>query len=65
MVNILAWCDVRKKFGITTDTNIATMINIHINKYHVIKFRGVESGLYIYNAENTLRNITHLWDIHS
>ena len=56
MVNILAWCDVRKKFRITTDTNIETTINVHINKNHIIKFREVESGLYIYNTENTLRN---------
>ena len=29
---------------------------MHINKDHVIKFREVKSGLYIYNAKNTLRN---------
>ena len=56
MVNILAWCDVRRKFRITTDTNAEAAINVHISKNHTIKFKEVESGLYIYNTEDTTKD---------
>ena len=56
MVNILAWCDVRRKFRITTDTNAEAAINVHISKNHTIKFKEVESGLYIYNMEDTTKD---------
>ena len=56
MVNILAWCDVRRKFRITTDTDAEAAINVHISKNHTIKFKEVESGLYIYNMEDTTKD---------
>ena len=47
MVNILAWSDVRKKFGITTDTSLEPAIKVHLGNGEHIKFKEFRSGLYL------------------
>ena len=46
-LNILAWSDVRKVFRITSDTLINNSIFVHVAKDKVMKFKEVQSGLYM------------------
>ena len=46
IVNILLFSEVRKKFRITMDTNIESTINVYLKEEKVIRFKGVELGLY-------------------
>ena len=56
MVNILTWCNIRKKFRITVETNIERTINIHVKKDKIVKLKEIESGLYICYAKDPQKN---------
>ena len=47
MLNILAWCDLRKRFRITVDTEQGAYIVVHMGNDKKIYFEEVESGLYL------------------
>ena len=47
MVNILAWCDVRKKYRITADTEVEPDIKVHMNNGKIMSFKELSSGLYL------------------
>ncbi len=51
MLNILAWCDVRKKFCITVDSDEVAYIKIHLSLMKVIYFEEVLSSLYIFKQQ--------------
>lgn len=59
MMNILAWCDVRRKFRITTDTDISDEINVHISANEIMVFKEVASGLYMLNNHNINSPVTN------
>ena len=42
---------MRKKFRITTDTDVDNSINVHLSKTGIMKFLGIVSGLYIWRPE--------------
>ena len=51
MLNILAWCDVQKKFRITVDTDKGAYIKVHLSDTKVMYFEEVESGLYMFKRQ--------------
>ena len=57
-LNILAWRDVRKRFRITADTACANEITVHLDGGRKMKFKEVESALYLYrlNKESSNKN---------
>lgn len=42
--------EVHKKFRITTDTNIATAMNVYLHNGSIMIFTEITSGLYIFRA---------------
>ena len=64
MVNILAFSDIRKKFRITMDTNVKSTMNVHLGEGIVMKFKEVESGLYLCSNDNksNIKNSIHWMD---
>ena len=48
MVNILAFCDVAKKYCITTDTSKGKFMLVHLAGGRKMKFEEVTSGLYLF-----------------
>ena len=52
MLNILALCDVKKKFRVTMDTNVDNVIHVHLPGGGTLKFEEVKSGLYLLRSIN-------------
>ncbi len=48
MLNKLAWCELRKPFHITVDTDEGAFIVVQLTKTKRIYFEEVESGLYLF-----------------
>ena len=42
---------MRKKFRITSDTDVDNSINVHLSKTKIMKFLEIASGLYIWRPE--------------
>ena len=40
--------DVRKHFRVTMDTDVEASLDVHMKNGQILKFREVESGLYIF-----------------
>ena len=51
MLNILAWCNIRKNFRITVDTNEGAYIKVHSSDSKVMYFEEIESGLYMFKRQ--------------
>ena len=51
-VNILSFKDVRKRFRVTVDTAVKNAIRVHLDDGKVMKFKEVESGLYLLSSSN-------------
>ena len=49
MVKIMAFNDVCKKFPITMDTNIESIISVHLEEGKVTRFKEVEPVLYLFS----------------
>ena len=47
MVNILSFRDVRRRFKVTADTSVENSICVHMEDGKVLKFKEMESGLYL------------------
>ena len=59
MLNILSMCDVKKKFRVTMDTDVDSIIHVHLPGGETLKFEEVESGLYLLHSNNvTNKNIS-------
>ena len=52
MLNILAMCDVKKKFRVTMNTDVDSIIHVHLPGGETIKFEEVESVLYLIHSNN-------------
>ena len=52
MLNILAFCDVRKKFRVTMDTGVDNIMYVHLPRGGTLKFEEVKSGLYLLRSNN-------------
>ena len=55
-MNILSFKDVRERFRITVDTSLENAICVHLDDGGVLKFKEVESGLYLLSSKNNLTN---------
>jgi hypothetical protein len=52
MLNILSFKDVRKRFRVTVDTGVEAAICVHLDDGKVLKFKEVESGLYLLSSSD-------------
>ena len=48
LLNILAMGGVRKNFRVTMDTDVEVAINVHMKNWQTLKFKEIESGLYMF-----------------
>ena len=55
-LNILSFKDVRKQFRITVDTSVENTICVHMDDGKVLKFKEVESGLYLLSSTDKFSN---------
>ena len=62
LLNILAFCDVRKQFRITCDIAMSNSINVHISDTEVWTFAEIRAGLYIQNTHNANTNTNSNYD---
>ena len=58
MINILSFTEVRKKFRLSANTDIATAMNVHLHNGFMIVFIEVALGLYILKG-NSLHTQLH------
>ena len=52
MLNISSFAEVRKKIGITIDTNKSATMNAHIGNGKIMQFQELEEGLYMFRPES-------------
>ena len=55
-LNILSFKDIRKRFRITVDTSVENAICVHMDDGKVLKFKEVESGLYLLSSIDNFSN---------
>ena len=56
MINILSFADVRKRFRITIDTEKESTFLVHIGRGRPLRFNEVDSGLYLFDKSNYIKN---------